>query len=156
MGKKEKRSSVISRIDPDKVVRLFLRSLTLSIIPGPELYDILKDIQSSRTDIGMKVKHVAESLTEASKVLNDLQNDLSNKVNAVNKLREDYEKYEQLAKVEELKAQAIIKQLDEALGKNKPKERWIALGINLVAGIFVFILGIVFGPWIKIWLNIGM
>ena len=56
-----------TRTDWDKVARLFLRSIP--VLPGPEIYDLLKDLQSSRTELGDKVKRAASALEAASKLV---------------------------------------------------------------------------------------
>ena len=58
------------------------------------------------------------------------------------KLKTEYERYQQLATVEEGKAKALIEQMQLTLGAGRSRERWIALVINIVAGTIVFILGV--------------
>ena len=142
-----------TRTDWDKVARLFLRSI--SVLPGPEIYDLLKDLQSSRTELGDKVKRAASALEAASKLVAELEAELTTKVGQVEKLKTEYERYQQLATVEEGKAKALIEQLQLTLGAGRSRERWIALVINIVAGTIVFILGVWLSPWIKNVLGIG-
>lgn len=137
------------------MVRLALRALPLPFVPGPELYDLLRDLQRSRTAVGAKVERAVKSLTEASELVAELQAELTERVEKVGKLQAEYEKYEQLAKVEEGKARALIDQIEETVGRGRSRERWIALGINLAAGIIVFLLGVIAGPRITAWLWIG-
>ena len=57
--------------------------------------------------------------------------------------------------MEEDKARALIQQLELSLGKTRNRERWVSLLISLIAGIIVFILGILLSPIIRTWLGIG-
>lgn len=151
----ERQAVPSKRLDRDKMVRLALRALPLPFVPGPELYDLLRDLQRSRTAVGAKVERAVKSLTEASELVAELQAELTERVEKVGKLQAEYEKYEQLAKVEEGKARALIDQIEETVGRGRSRERWIALGINLAAGIIVFLLGVIAGPRITAWLWIG-
>jgi hypothetical protein len=151
----KEQAAASKRFERDKIVRLVLRALPLPFVPGPELYDLLTDLQRSRTAVGAKVDRAVKSLTEASELVAELQAELTERVEKVGKLQAEYEKYEQLAKVEEGKARALIDQIEETVGRGRSQERWIALGINLVAGILVFLLGVFAGPWITAWLGIG-
>jgi len=136
-------------IDRDKVVRLILRSLPVPLVPFPELYDILRDVQKSRTDLDVKVRKTSQALTEASTLVAELQAELSERVEKVGRLRAEYERYQELARVEEGKAAALIKQLEATLSRGRGSERWVALGINLIAGLVIFILGILLSPWLR-------
>lgn len=154
-NKEEQRADSSQRLDRDKILRLALRTLPWPFTAGSELYDVLTDLQRSRTALGGKVKRAVASLTEASELVAELQVELKERVEKVNKLRAEYEKYEQLATVEEKNARALIDQIEETVGRGRSRERWIALGINLAAGIIVFLLGVVAGPRITEWLGIG-
>jgi hypothetical protein len=153
--KQDEQQHPTQRVDRHKIIRLALRALPLPFVPGPELYDILTDLQRSRTAVGAKVERAVASLTEASELVAELQAELTARVEKVGKLRTEYEKYEQLAKVEETKARALINQIEETVGRGRSRERWIALGINLAGGIVVFFIGVVAGPRITSWLGMG-
>lgn len=135
-------------IERDEFLRLMLRAV-LGPLAGPQLYDILRDVQKSRTDLDVKVRKAADSLAEASTLVAELQAELSERFEKVGRLREEYERYQQLAQVEEGKAAALIKQLEATLGRGRGRERWVALGIHLFAGLLIFILGIVLSPWLR-------
>ena len=139
--------------DWHKVARLFLS--TIPLLPGPEIYDLLKNLQRSRGELGQKVNQAASALENASALVAELEGELSTKVGQVEKLKAEYERYQQLATVEEGKAKALIDQLQQTFGAERSRERWITLAINLVAGIIVFVLGVWLSPWIKTLLGIG-
>ncbi len=140
-------------VDWDKVARLVLR--TVPLLPGPEIYDLLKDLQRSRTKVEQKAKQAISALQDASTLVAELQGELSARVDQVEKLKAEYDRYQHLATIEEAKAKALIEQLQIALGAGRSRERWIALGINLLAGVIVFILGVWLSPSVKALLGIG-
>mgnify|MGYP001618767100 CR=1 FL=1 len=141
------------RVDWDKVARLVLR--VVPILPMPEIYDLARDLQRSRGELSEKVNRAAAALQEASQLVDDLQNQLAERVDSVQKLKLEYERYQHLATVEEPKAKALIEQLQEALGAGRTRERWIALAINLAAGLIVFVLGVWLSPRVRAILGIG-
>ena len=133
--------------------RVLLRMLP--ILPGPEIYDLLKDLSKSRTSLDRKISRAQASLTETSELIGELEAGLNERVTTLNRLKDEYEKYSNLAKVEEDKAHAIVQQIELAIGRTKGKERIIALALNLLAGVIVFVLGVVLGPWLTKCLGIG-
>lgn len=143
------RLGAIRSIDRQQVWRLLFRSLPIQFPQFYEFYNVLRDIQKSRNDLEKKVSNASEALTEASKLVNELQTEISARVEKVGRLKEEYKRYQELAQVEEANAAALIKQLDASLGRGRGRERWVALIINLLAGLVIFILGIVLGPWLR-------
>ena len=128
----------------DHLSRIVLRMLPF--FPGPELYDLVKDLSKSRTDLDHKIGRAQTSLTETSNLIVELESGLNERMKKLQRLKQKYEKYSQLAEVEESKAKAIIQQIETAIGRNRGRERIIALAINLLAGLIVFVLGVAFGP----------
>ncbi len=137
----------------DHLSRIVLRMLPL--FPGPELYDLVRDLGRSRTDLDQKINRAQASLAETSELIGELEAGLHNRVEKLKQLKEEYDKYSQLAAVEEDKAKVIIQQIEATIGRNRGKERIIALGLNLVAGMIVFVLGVVLGPHLTTWLGLG-
>jgi ABC-type multidrug transport system fused ATPase/permease subunit len=125
----------------------------MPLLPGPEIVNLIVDLKRSRTTIDEKIEKATQSLQEASLLIEDLEQSLTERAGKLNVLREEVEKYSQLAEVEENKANAIIQQLEVALNKGRNRERWVSLVINLIAGIIIFILGIFLGPSISKWLG---
>jgi hypothetical protein len=141
-----------SKVDWDKVAHLVLR--TIPFLAGPEIYDLVKDLRKSRGQLNDKVTRAAVSLHEASQLVADLQGELTQKLDQVQRLKSEYERYQQLATVEEEKAKALIQEMQTVLGAGQTRERWNALGINFVAGIIVFVLGVWLSPRVGGWLGI--
>lgn len=152
MSEKEKKP-IIPPSTVKHIIRALLRSLPL--VPGPEFYDIIEDLKRSRTSIDEKVQKAYDSLQETSRFIGELEESLKERTEKLNFLRQEYERYSKLAEVEEDKAKALIQQLELSLGKGRNRERWISLVINFIAGIIIFILGILLSPIIRTWIGIG-
>ena len=67
------------------------------------------------------------------------------------KLREEHEKYSQLAQIEAKKAEALLKQVEITLGREQKKERWVALAMHLSVGLIFFVLGVLASDSFKAW-----
>jgi hypothetical protein len=130
----------------DKLLKVLLRSLPFSVIPGPELLDLYRDINRDRGDLSSKVTKASEALHNASRLVSELETTLNERAERLDKVREEVERLSALSQVELEKAAPLLKELDAALGKGRVRERWIALGINLVAGLALFFFGVLVGP----------
>ena len=137
----------------DHLSRIILRMLP--IVPGPELYDLFKDLGRSRTDLSQKITRAQQALADTSELIRELETGMNERVDTLNRLKEEYDKYSKLAEVEEVKARAIMQQIELAIGRHKGREWLIALLLNLLAGIIVFILGVIIGPSLTKWIGIG-
>lgn len=137
----------IAKSTTNKIVRLLLRSVP--IIPIPELYDIFNDLQESKKSINEKIEKAYNSLKETSVLIEDLQNDLTERTEKVKQLRDGYERYSKLAEIEEDKIKPLLIELDKTVNKGKSIERWVSFGINIIAGIILFVLGFWLGPKIS-------
>ncbi|HEV7890710.1 MAG TPA: hypothetical protein VGP08_08725 [Pyrinomonadaceae bacterium] len=115
-------------------------------MPTAGLYTAIADLKRSRESIDDKIQRASQSLQEASQLVLELEQSLEERTEKLTYLRDEVEKYSQLAEIEENKAAAIIHQLEFTLNKGKTRERWVSLIINLVAGVIIFIIGIVLGP----------
>ena len=152
MTKKEK-NTIIPSSTTKHILRVLLRSVPF--LPGPELYDLIEDLKRSRTSIDEKIQSAYNSLQETSILLDELEESLQERTGKLILLRQEYERYSKLAEVEEGKAKALIQQLELSLVKTRNHERWVSLLISLIAGIVVFIFGILLSPIIRTWLGIG-
>ena len=133
-----------AKVFTKNITRAALRMVPF--IPGPELYDLLNDLNKSRTSLDEKVTKAYESLKETSQLISELEDGLKERVSKVEKLKEEYDRYSELAEVEEQKAGALIKQLEISLGKGKTKDIVVSLLLNLFAGLIIFVLGIFASP----------
>ena len=143
----------IDRAMQDKMWRLLLR--WVPIIPAPEIYDILRDVKRSQDDVDSQVAEAIESIQKTSTLVTRLEESLKQRAEKLELLQQEHERYSQLADIESKKAQALLLQIEATLGKNMGKERWIAFGINIVAGLIIFVLGVIFSDSLKsLWTNL--
>ena len=138
------------KIDPrvkEKALRIMLRALP--ILPGPELYDLLREVKKSQSDIDSQVQDALESIRSTSQLVRRLEESLEERAARLDELRKEHEQYSNLAQIEAKKAEVLITQIETALGRNVSRERWIAFGINIVAGLILFVLGVVVSEPLK-------
>ena len=136
----------MGKVNRDKAIRLLLRSLPIPLIPGPELYDLVVDLRSSRTEVEEKVEQALTSLRDASQLVAELEETLQERTEKLEALRAEVDRMSELAAVEEEKAAPLLKELKELTDRGKGRERVIAFAINIVAGLIIFALGTLFGP----------
>ena len=79
----------------------------------------------------------------------ELQSSIQAEVNRVDSMKEEYEHYKGLASIEEKQARALMEQLQDSLSQGRGRERLVALAINIVAGLVIFILGVWLSPLIR-------
>ncbi|MGM1048123.1 MAG: hypothetical protein ACQEXX_18550 [Bacillota bacterium] len=114
-----------------------------------EVYEkIIKELYGSSVEIERKIEKAYESLHETSKLLFELEDILKERTEKLNYLKNEYERYNQLAGIEHSKAEPLINHVDTLLGKGKKTERWFNFFLGLAAGIITTLLGIIFGPYI--------
>ncbi|TFE02873.1 hypothetical protein [Jeotgalibacillus salarius] len=140
---------------------LFYKQIRRSLSYNPffyplfDTYDLIEDLKRSRTSIDIKIEQVNASLKETSTVIKELEEELSLRTEKLKKLQIDYEKYSKLAAVEEDKAAAVIEQVKSTLVLGKSKDRWFSFGLNIVAGLILFVLGLFLSPLITNYFGIG-
>jgi hypothetical protein len=143
----------MNRTTKDKlqlINRYLYRTLIKMFTPSvaKEFEYLLEDLTENEESFGRKIDQAYESLQSTSHLIERLETELNTKIANVTKLKEEYERYLELAEIEESKARALLTQLDVSLNKGKASERVIAFIINLVAGAIIFVLGIWLGPYI--------
>lgn len=134
----------------DKMWRLLLR--WIPIIPAPEIYDLLRDVKRSQDDVDAQVTEAIESIQKTSTLVTRLEESLKVRAAKLEHLQQEHERYSLLTGIEAKKAQALLAQIEATLGKNAGKERWFAFGINITAGLIIFVLGVIFSdPLRNLW-----
>lgn len=136
---------------PKLIVRSFLRMIPG--MPGPELFDIFDELRKSRTSIDDKVAKATQSLHETSTLIQELEEELKGRTQKLEYLRDQVKRYSDLAEIEEAKARALLKEVQTVVNRGKGIERFISLLISLVAGVLIFLFGIMVGPKITSWLD---
>lgn len=141
----------IDKSTSDKLWRLVLR--IVPILPGPELFDLIAQITRSQKDVDAQVNEALESIQKTSALVSQLEVSLKERAEKLTELQKQHDHLSQLTKIEATQASALLKQVEETVGKNQARERWVAFLINLAAGLLLFVLGVVFSDTLKAWLN---
>ena len=150
---KQSPNQISSRELTERLWVIVMRMLPFSTAL-PEVVSLVRDLTKQRTDLDAKIVKAHDALQETSTLFAELEHGLKDRVEKLEKIRADYEQYSKLAAVEEEKAKPIVQQIELTVGKGKGVERLISLGLNLLAGVIIFILGIYFGPKLATWLGI--
>lgn len=135
------------------LLRIMLRMLPFGATP--EIFDLVKDMSRKRTELDVKISMASEALKQTSGLLEELETGLKERGDKLAALKTEYEKYSKIAQIEEDKAQALLAELKVTVSKGKGVERLISLGLNLIAGLIVFVLGVWLGPKLTAWMGIG-
>jgi septal ring factor EnvC (AmiA/AmiB activator) len=112
----------------------------------PEIYDLLRDLGKQRDELDVKIIKAHNALKETSQLLAELEAGLKDRTEKFESIKAKYEQYSKLAEIEENKAAPLMKQIEFTVSKGRGKERTISLVLNIVAGIIVFVVGILVGP----------
>ena len=134
----------------EKLFRAFLRSVPL-FPAGPEVYDLLKTVRQSQNEFDKQVTDAVEGLQRTSELITALQEGVNERMSKLEQLKQDYDKYSELAQIEGKKAEALVKQIELVLGKEQRKERLIALAMHLGVGFIFFALGVTVSDPFKAW-----
>ncbi len=141
-------SSKLSKLDliNKYLYRFFIKTFMPSFLV--DFSHLLEDLTENEKSFARKIDQAYQSLQDTSNLIQRLETELDWKLKQVHKLKEEHERYSSLAKVEEDKARALLKQLDISLNKGKVSERFIAFAINILAGLIMFVIGILAGPYV--------
>lgn len=135
----------------DKFWRLVLRSMPL--VPGPELFDLVAQITRSQKDIDAQVTEALDSIQKTSALVAKLESSLKERADKLAKLQEQHDHLSKLTSIEAQKATALLKQVEETVGKHQAREHFIGFLIHLFAGVVLFVLGVVFSDTLKAWVK---
>jgi len=135
----------------DKVLRLLMRWI-MPIVPLPEIFDLLRDIRRSQEDIDLQVEEAIVSIQKTSTLVSRLEESLKERAAKLEHLQNEHQRYSELAEIEASKAESLLREIEDTLGRNAGQERWIAFGINIGAGLILFVLGLFLsGPLQRLW-----
>lgn len=155
MSNSDSKTPLIRKSTQRKLIRAVLRILPFPIISAPEIYDLITDLQRSRNSIDEKIDEASESLKKTYELVDEIEQILTDRTTKLTVLRQEVKRYSKLAEVEEENAKAIVQQLELALNKGKNQERWFGFFINIIAGLILFIVGVVFSPTVSQWFGIS-
>ena len=115
-------------------------------------YDLFRDVLKSQSDVDVQIAKALNSLKNTSDLITHIEDSLRERSEKLEALRKEHERYSQLAQIDAKKAEALLSQIETTLGRNAKKERWIAFLINIIAGLILFVLGVVLSDSLKTWL----
>lgn len=140
------------RLSPE--IRRTLTRLALRMVPlpaAPELFDLLRDLRKSRSDLDQQVNEAMESLRRSSQLVSQLEEGLRDRSQKLDQMRVEYEKYSALAEISEKEAEAIIKQLQTMFATAGTRGRRFSITWGLVSGAIFFILGVFLSSPLQNW-----
>jgi hypothetical protein len=140
----------LDRKTRDSIWRLFFRSIPFFSV-GPELFDVVRNIQNSQTAFDQQVTEAVNALQNTSALIATLQEGVTDRMVKLEELKKEHEKYSQLAQIEAKQAEVLINQVKDTLGAEQTKERWIALAMHLGAGVLFFVIGVLASDPFKAW-----
>ncbi|WP_199624827.1 hypothetical protein [Paenibacillus alkalitolerans] len=132
---------------------LHLTAKVVYFLPGIEMprdiyIQLSREISGSKREIEEKIEEAFSSLNKTSELLHELEMTLRERTEKLSILKDDYQRYSELALIEQNKAEAIMRQISFTVDSGKNRERIVGFIINIVAGLILFILGIWLGPFL--------
>jgi len=114
-----------------------------------DIIGVVKNINTSQKDLDKQVEEAVGALTKSTQLITELEGSLGERAKELEKLQIEYKRVSQLASLTEEQSKAVTEQLEQAVGKNRPKQLLIAFLLNLTAGLVIFILGVFASDWVK-------
>ena len=130
----------------DQTLRVFHRILPG---PGPELFDLAAKIRRSQSDVDAQVSEALESIQRTSTLVAQLEESLKERAAKLKELQLQHDHLSQLTSIEAEQAAALLRQVEETVGKHRTKEHVIGFGLHILAGLVLFVLGVTFSDWAK-------
>lgn len=131
----------------DALLRFVLRALPL--IPAPEMYDLIRSVGTSEKNLDRDIQEAFSALSRSSSLIDNLGLMLKEREQKLLALQSEYERISELSKLTQAQADAVAKSLELALGRSATRERLIAFGINIGAGLILFVVGVAASDWVK-------
>jgi hypothetical protein len=100
---------------------------------------VWKSFRKSEGDVEKQVDEALEALQKSAALVDRLESDLKMRMDSVKRLKEEQEKVSKLTQISQEQAVALSELISTTLGRNVQRKRAIALGINIVAGLIVFL-----------------
>jgi DNA-binding transcriptional regulator YbjK len=135
----------------DAALQLILRMVP--IFPANEFWGLIEALRKSNSDIDRQVDEAIASLKRSSETVRLLERDLTERTERLQKLRTEHANLTELTKISQQQARALADLLQQTIGRGNKKERVIALFINLLAGIIIFILGVLVSAPVTRWIG---
>jgi len=123
------------------------------IVPANEFKAVVDAIRRTETDIDKDVEGAIEAIRKSSDLVVSLEKKLTERSALLEKLKAEHKRLTELSTITKEQTAALSEALRETIGSSTRKERGVSLLINLVAGVIVFIVGVIFGPALTRWLG---
>lgn len=114
------------------------------ILPANELYAALRSINEGEKEVDKQVEEAVEALKKTSSLIGELEKSLTERTAKLADLQEEYKKYAAMSDITKEQASALLNSIGDKLNASAKKERLFSFIINIVAGVLIFVLGIVF------------
>jgi hypothetical protein len=125
----------------DDLLHIVLRMVP--ILPANEIYRLVQGVAKQRVVAESQVAEAVAALHRSSELIKELEASLSERTSRLNELQAEYQRFAELAKVSEGQAKALIKTIGGELAKTATKERVVAVAINIVCGLVLFVFGVI-------------
>jgi chromosome segregation ATPase len=135
----------------DALIQTFLRMIPL--VPANEFKAVIDAIRKTETDIDKDVEDAITAIRKSSELIISLENKLAERSALLEKLKNEHKRLSELTSITKEQTAALSEALRETIGTATRRERAVSLLINLIAGVIVFLLGVVFGPRLTAWLG---
>jgi len=113
----------------------------------------MRNFRNSQTDFDQQVTEAVNALQNTSALVTTLQQGVKDRMAKLEELKKEHEKYSQLAQIEAKTAEVFLMQIEDTLGKEQRKERWVALAMHLSVGLIFFVLGVLASEPFKAWFD---
>jgi predicted RNase H-like nuclease (RuvC/YqgF family) len=131
----------------DALLRMLLR--LLPILPGVEIYDLIRATSRSQGDVDKQVEEAMEALSRSSTLIESLSKTLAARERKVKELKAEYDRVSELASLTKSQGEAVARSLELVLGRDKRRERFVGFIINIAAGLILFVVGVFAADWVK-------
>lgn len=135
----------------EAISQVLLRMIPL--VPANEFKAVIDAIRKTESDIDKDVENAIEAMRKSSELVASLERRLAERSAMLGKLQEEHKRLSALTTITREQTAALSETLRETIGLAARKERAVSLMINMLAGILVFVLGVLFGPPLTRWLG---
>ncbi|MBY5767037.1 hypothetical protein HFO06_28735 [Rhizobium leguminosarum] len=114
------------------------------ILPANELYAILLSVKEGEKEVDKQVEEAVEALKKTSLLISELEQSLTERTKKLSALQDEYKKYSEMSNITKEQASALLNSIGDKLNESAKRERFVSFLINIIAGVIIFVLGIVF------------
>jgi hypothetical protein len=138
----------MNKLTTDAILKIILRMIPF--FPAPEVYDLIRSMRRSEENLDGQILEAFASLKKSSTLIGSLGDLLKVREEKLLELQSEYQRISALSTLTGKQAEAVATSLEKAIGKSALRERVIAFSINIVAGLIIFVFGLLASDWMKI------